>query len=70
MVVERCIIIARLRSLEARQSGLDKGLLSSLLCSRCTDPTTEALEKAGVKIDGDKTALDTLSSLLDKGDPN
>jgi alkyl sulfatase BDS1-like metallo-beta-lactamase superfamily hydrolase len=33
-------------------------------------PDPEALEKAGVKIDGDKTALDTFSSLLDKGDPN
>ncbi len=33
-------------------------------------PNTEALEKAGIKIDGDKTALDTLSSLLDPGDPN
>lgn len=33
-------------------------------------PDSEALEKAGVKIDGDKSALNTLSSLLDPGDPN
>lgn len=33
-------------------------------------PNPEALEKAGIKINGDKTALCTLSSLLDPGDPN
>ncbi|KAH8430786.1 alkyl/aryl-sulfatase [Aspergillus melleus] len=33
-------------------------------------PDPEALEKAGVKIDGDTGALDTLSSLIDPGDPN
>lgn len=33
-------------------------------------PGAEALEKAGIKIDGDKAALDTFSSLLDLGDPN
>ncbi|KAL2851867.1 Metallo-hydrolase/oxidoreductase [Aspergillus pseudoustus] len=33
-------------------------------------PDSGALEKAGIKIDGDRTALSTLSSLLDPGDPN
>ena len=33
-------------------------------------PDPEALGKAGIKINGDKTALDTFSSLLDQGDPN
>ncbi|KFA70174.1 hypothetical protein S40285_09086 [Stachybotrys chlorohalonatus IBT 40285] len=32
-------------------------------------PVPEALEKAGVKLDGDTAALDTLASLLDPGDP-
>ncbi|RMJ26355.1 Beta-lactamase domain-containing protein [Aspergillus sp. HF37] len=31
---------------------------------------SEALKKAGIKVNGDKTALTTLSSLLDPGDPN
>ncbi|KAE8154467.1 Metallo-hydrolase/oxidoreductase [Aspergillus avenaceus] len=33
-------------------------------------PDAEALEKAGIQVDGDTTALDTLASLLDPGDPN
>lgn len=33
-------------------------------------PDPEALERAGIKIDGDTTTLNTLSSLLDPGDPN
>jgi alkyl sulfatase BDS1-like metallo-beta-lactamase superfamily hydrolase len=33
-------------------------------------PGPEALERAGIKIDGDITTLNTLSSLLDPGDPN
>lgn len=33
-------------------------------------PDPEALAKAGIKITGDSNALDTLSSLLDPGDPN
>ncbi|OOG00221.1 hypothetical protein ASPCADRAFT_512718 [Aspergillus carbonarius ITEM 5010] len=33
-------------------------------------PDPEALEKIGIQIDGDRSALDTLSSLLDPGDPN
>ncbi|KAL4897313.1 Metallo-hydrolase/oxidoreductase [Aspergillus ambiguus] len=33
-------------------------------------PDPDALEEAGVKIDGPKHALNTLSSLLDPGDPN
>jgi alkyl sulfatase BDS1-like metallo-beta-lactamase superfamily hydrolase len=33
-------------------------------------PDPGALEKAGIKIDGDSTALGTLASLLDPGDPN
>ncbi|KAL2867581.1 alkyl/aryl-sulfatase [Aspergillus lucknowensis] len=33
-------------------------------------PDPEALEEAGIKIDGDSTALNSLSSLLDPGDPN
>ncbi|KAL3439871.1 Metallo-hydrolase/oxidoreductase [Aspergillus insuetus] len=33
-------------------------------------PDPEALEKAGIKINSDRTTLGTLSSLLDPGDPN
>ncbi|GES66599.1 alkyl/aryl-sulfatase BDS1 [Aspergillus terreus] len=33
-------------------------------------PDPEALKEAGIKVDGDRGALDTLSSLLDPGDPN
>ena len=46
------------------------GTARQLTILAATGPDPEALEKEGIKIEGDKSALDTLSSLLDPGDSN
>ncbi|KAI9042050.1 alkyl/aryl-sulfatase [Aspergillus affinis] len=47
-----------------------RGTTKQLTALAVYGPDPEALEKAGIEIDGDTGALDTLSSLLDPGDPN
>ena len=46
------------------------GTAKQLTALAAYGPDPEALGKAGIKIDGDKSALDTFSSLFDQGDPD
>ncbi|KAL5050878.1 alkyl sulfatase dimerization-domain-containing protein [Aspergillus fruticulosus] len=64
---------ALIYSTAPQAAGVDvtlTGTAKQLTALAVYGPDSEALEKAGIQIEGNKSALDTLSSLLDPGDTN